>query len=203
MERFTDEYGHKYCFNMVTHYGGKVVVHCPKCSKNAYISIESNEYVLRCGACYYTETQMEAYKYSARGVCQHCERYFNLEVKDEKQMTQKQLNIACPHCQTTNQVPMHRVADYRWRYQDIRDGRDPIFHLELYYLDYFRGKPVWAVNREHLSYLISYTSATLREKPANGPMRTASHSLPVYMKEAKNRDAIVKILHKLQKKFED
>lgn len=203
MERFKDEYGYKYSFGMVTHYGGKVVVHCPKCMKHAYISRESNVYVLKCGSCFYSEMQSEVYKYSARGVCNHCERYFNQEVKDEKKITQKQLNIACPHCHTMNQVPTHRVEDCQWHYNEIRAEEDPIFHLKLYYLDYFRGKPVWAVNREHLNYLISYTSAYLREKPAYGVKRTASHSIPKYMKESKNRESIVKILQKLQNKFEE
>jgi hypothetical protein len=82
----------------------------------------------------------------------------------------------------------------------IQNGKDPIFQLQLYFLDYYRGKPVWALNRIHLNYLLSYISAELREKPASGMMRTASHSIPRYIKDAKNRQSILKILQKLQHK---
>ena len=96
-----------------------------------------------------------------------------------------------------NQVPLRRTLTRTGYYFDIRQGRDPVFHLELYYLDMFRGKPVWGLNRDHLNYLIAYISAGLREKPDNGMKRTASHTLPAYMKEAKNRAAMVKTLRGL------
>ncbi|MEK4056727.1 hypothetical protein MHB84_24440 [Paenibacillus sp. FSL F4-0087] len=72
--------------------------------------------------------------------------------------------------------------------------------MELYFLDYVRGKVVWAVNREHLNYLISYISADLRVKPGNVPVKTASHSIPAYIKNAKNRELVVRTLTKLQHK---
>ena len=69
------------------------------------------------------------------------------------------VHIRCPHCGTGNQAKMHKREVGRGYYQDIRHGRDPIFDLELYFLDYIRGKQIWAVNREHLNYLIAYVSA--------------------------------------------
>jgi hypothetical protein len=73
--------------------------------------------------------------------------------------------------------------------------------VELWFLTSFDNKPVWAFNREHLAYMIDYLSADLREKPiANyAVMRTQADNLPAFMKSAKNRNGIVKVLKKLQK----
>ena len=64
----------------------------------------------------------------------------------------------------------------------------------------FQGKSVWALNREHLAYLIGYLSADLREKPLGIPRKTRADHLPTFMKTAKNRERIVKLLRQMQEK---
>lgn len=64
----------------------------------------------------------------------------------------------------------------------------------------FQGKPVWALNREHLAYLIGYLSAGLREKPPGRANMTQTDHLPTFMKTAKNRERIVKLLRQMQEK---
>ena len=83
---------------------------------------------------------------------------------------------------------------------EIQGGKDPWFGLELWFLTSFQGKPVWALNREHLAYLINYLSADLREKPSGSQKKTQADHLPTFMKTAKNRERIVKLLKKLQEK---
>lgn len=87
---------------------------------------------------------------------------------------------------------------------EVRQGRDPYFHYPLYFRGGFRGKPVWALNREHLRYLIDYLSADLRAVPAGhlerSGMRSQSDRLPAFMKSAKNREGMVKLLTRLQAK---
>lgn len=197
MERFRDEPGYKYAFGAVLHRGEQVAVKCPQCGGLAFVYQGDERREVRCTACFHHEKEPEAYRYAASGVCEACERWFNEEVKDRKQLAQRMIHIRCPHCTAMNQVPLRRTLTCRGYYPDIHQGRDPVFHLELYYLDMFRGKPVWALNRDHLHYLIDYISADLREKPGTGMMRTASHTLPAYMKEAKNRAAMVKTLRGL------
>lgn len=62
-----------------------------------------------------------------------------------------------------------------------------------------RGKTVWALNREHLQYLIDYLSADIRAfQPEDcNSMRSQSDTLPALMKSTKNREGIVKLLTKL------
>lgn len=64
----------------------------------------------------------------------------------------------------------------------------------------FYNKLVWALNWEHLHYLIHYLSADLREKPFStySIMKTQADHLPTFMKTAKNRKGIVKALEKIQ-----
>ncbi|ALP37162.1 hypothetical protein ASL14_14220 [Paenibacillus sp. IHB B 3084] len=168
-QRFKDEYGYKYDFGAVIWREEQVAVHCPRCQEQAFISKSKKDcyYVIRCSHCYYACQEPESFKYDARGVCSHCERYFNIEIHDDRTATHKYTNIDCPHCETHNQVPVHRVASHEWRTNVIQDGKDPIFHLQ-------------------------HTILTM--------MRTASHSIPKYIKDAKNRQAILKILQKLQHK---
>lgn len=95
---------------------------------------------------------------------------------------------------------VHKTAESFSYIGEIRDGREPYFGLELWFLTSFQGKPVWALNREHLAYLIGYLSADLREKPSGSQKKTQADHLPTFMKTAKNRERIVKLLKKLQEK---
>lgn len=89
--------------------------------------------------------------------------------------------------------------------ENIRHGEDPYFHYPLYYQTNFRGNIVWAMNKQHLQYLIDYISAKIRSVDAdfhktNKTMRSQSDRLPTFMKTAKNRESLRKALIKLQKK---
>ena len=96
---------------------------------------------------------------------------------------------------------VHKTAEAFSYIADIQDGREPYFGLELWFLTSFQGKPVWALNREHLAYLISYLSADLREKPMGRAKKTQADHLPTFMKTAKNRERIVKLLKKMQEEW--
>ena len=93
---------------------------------------------------------------------------------------------------------VHKTAEAFSYIADIQNGREPYFGLELWFLTSFQSKPVWALNREHLAYLIDYLSADLREKPLGSPKKTQADHLPSFMKTTKNRERIVKLLKRLQ-----
>ncbi|MCM3783165.1 hypothetical protein M3231_09270 [Neobacillus mesonae] len=202
MRRYTDLLGEPFSFYWVLRTGGRVAVVCPKCRCLAYIQKGMDQAAeVRCTQCLFLDQEKEEGRVTASGVCISCERYFNIEVTDPMQQSLKKINVHCPHCEELNQVPVQiKSPRYYYIYSDIKNGKDPIFQLHLYYSDQYRGKPVWAVNMEHLNYLISYISAELRIKPSAVILRTASHRLPKYMKEAKNRSGIVKTLRKMQYK---
>ena len=95
---------------------------------------------------------------------------------------------------------VHKTAEAFSYAAEIQDEREPYFGLELWFLTSYQGKLIWALNREHLAYLIDYISADLREKPFNIPRKTQADHLPTFMKTAKNRNQIMKLLKKLQEK---
>ncbi|AWB43636.1 hypothetical protein DCC85_04955 [Paenibacillus sp. CAA11] len=201
MHRFVDELGNRFSYEYILYHGGRIDTVCPVCRSLAHVyKEETGEAAARCTKCTYRAAEEPSYRYSANGVCSKCALWFNEELLDKRQFTQKYVHHLCPHCSSLNQVSVHRVPTYRSYHGEIRQGREPIFKLELYFLAYFKGKPVWAMNREHLNYLLAYISADIRQKPTGPVKRTPSYSLPKYMKEAKNREAMVKILNQLQRK---
>lgn len=98
------------------------------------------------------------------------------------------------------QGKVHKTAEAFTYTPEIQGGREPYFGLELWFLTFFQGKPVWALNSEHLEYLIQYLSADIRLKPHNITGMSQSDHLPTFMKTAKNRERIVKLLKKMQEK---
>lgn len=73
------------------------------------------------------------------------------------------------------------------------------FQAELWLQWSFKNDVFWAYNDKHLEYLERYISATLREhKDRTG--FTILEKLPKFYHEAKNREALLKIISKLKNK---
>lgn len=201
LKRFEDEGAYKYSYYAVLHRGERIDVKCPECGGHAYIECANGEVQWRCSQCYAQAVKEEDYEYIGRGYCAVCERWISVEVTDKKQISHSLVHITCPHCGAVNQAEMHKRPTSRGYYREIQNGRDPLFDLELYFLDHVRGKQIWAVNREHLNYLIAYVSADLRVKSGGKMIKTASHSIPAYIKDAKKRETVTRVLSKMQHNF--
>ncbi|OBR64477.1 hypothetical protein A7K91_13370 [Paenibacillus oryzae] len=198
MKRFIDEPPYRYNYYSVLRRGEPIDVKCPRCGGHACITAGENDVEWRCFSCYAKEVKEPLYQYRAKQNCNLCQRWFNVEVTDKKKISHSHTHVECPHCGSVNQCRLQRSEAYRGYYGDIRNGRDPLFGMELYFSDYVRGKAIWALNRSHLDYLIAYISADLRVRAGQAPLKTASHYLPSYMKLAKNRAVMIKTLTKLQ-----
>lgn len=208
MKRFVDQLGEPYSYYSILKEGAHVAVSCPVCSGLARITnVQKNDehgnecaIEVHCTQCLYANQAEDHYHYRASGICRSCERWYNIEINNSKQWTHKHTHIHCPYCDVINQTLLQKTKS-SWHYRsDIQHGHDPIFNLEYYYKDDYQGQPVWAMNLDHISYLIDYISADLREKPSRYLHRTASYRLPRYMKLAKNREAMVKLLTSLREK---
>ncbi len=73
------------------------------------------------------------------------------------------------------------------------------FQAELWLQAPFKNDVFWAYNYNHLEYLESYISATIREHKDRVGF-TLLEKLPKFYHEAKNRDGLLKIIAKLKSK---
>ena len=186
---------------------GGITVACPRCGGAGTVCLEREraKAVFRCGSCRFQEETAASGDSFAQvtGQCPSTGRRFRVFVPREKIRGPKK-RVRCPCCgePVLGEVfPPDRPPVLVL--EEVRQGLDPYFHYPLYFQGSFRGKLVWALNREHLRHLIDYLSADLRTVPAGfrkryKTMRSQADQLPSFMKSAKNREGIVKLLTKLQ-----
>lgn len=180
-----------------------MVVICPECGKagNVHFDKESYTAIFRCESCFAKKETVPCGSsgFEATAQCTSTGRYFRTPIPTSKIHGQK-IRVKCPFCK---EFVVGDVSDKRQIvFSDIRHAEDPFFHYPLYFKASFRGKTVWALNREHLQYLIDYLSADIRTVSCDTGqiLRFQSDRLPTFMKTAKNREGIVKLLTKLQVK---
>lgn len=178
-----------------------ILVKCPKCKGMGIVTADRDSAFFRCTSCgHQLVRDRSIYRYDVHNQCKECDRYYRVDIEDEEKQHFSTLHVKCPYCGAVMVGKVHKQEVAFSYCGEIKNGIEPYFNLELWLLTTFDGKPVWAINREHLSYLIEYISANLREKPFSIPKKTQADHLPTFLKTAKNRDRIVKLLKKLQEK---
>ena len=141
-----------------------IQVKCPKCHGTGVVTADEDNAYFRCLSCgHQVARDRTIYRYDVHNQCKNCGRYYRVDIEDEERQHFSVLHVACPYCGTIMPGEVHKTAEAFSYIGEIRDGREPYFGLELWFLTSFQGKPVWALNREHLAYLIGYLSADLRE----------------------------------------
>ena len=88
--------------------------------------------------------------------------------------------IVCHACGLLMEVPEGKAENY-----------------ELWYAKTFRGHRVWAVNQEHLEFLIAWLSGTVAESDLTIADRAMVECLPKWMVAAKNRPGVLKCLRQM------
>ncbi|MBW1655886.1 hypothetical protein [Flavobacterium quisquiliarum] len=198
MERFQDEN------KWLGHFYNEIFVKCPKCeSKGVLKEIPRNcecgkctTMTFECKSCFH-KIDEPVYQYKALGkhYCSNCYEKFDYEsqiFKERPEMYQ----VKCPHCSFNEEI---KPAILRTRKEPQKDGlvREPWHNLQLWFQKEVRGNVFWVYNQEHLVYLEKYIKADLRERNNNGSGNgTMVSRLPKFIKEAKNRGKLLKILEK-------
>ena len=150
-----------------------IQVKCPRCHGAGVVTADEDDAYFRCLSCGHRMTQdRTVYRYDVHNQCRNCGRYYRVDIEDEAKQRFPVLHVACPYCGATMPGAVHKTAEAFSYGAEIQGGKDPWFGLELWFLTSFQGKPVWALNREHLAYLIDYLSADLREKPSGSQKKT-------------------------------
>jgi hypothetical protein len=130
------------------------------------------------------------------------------------------IDVVCPRCGARAAVTTRPVADTRvlcWPRQFVcttclstatwsaRTNSfcaggpvDPFFRLPLWRTAQCCGKhTLWAFNEAHLTLLHGYVSAKLRERGDPGHRMTLIARLPAWLKSAKHRDEVLRVLARL------
>lgn len=179
-----------------------IYVACPSCHGLAIVTADSQNAYLKCTKCSHTlSVDRTIYRYDVHNRCKSCEQYYRVDITDKKNQHFHSLHVACPHCGFIMSGNIHKTPLAYSYLGEIKHSCEPYFGLELWYLASFDSKAVWALNPQHLAFLIDYLDADLREKPlGNSLTKTQADHLPTFMKLAKNRKKIVKLLKELQLK---
>lgn len=128
-------------------------------------------------------------------VCPRCSKCAKVEIDSVRQDAslgwRSPRKVVCPGC----------AYSKIWTGDSIStgDNRDWYFRLPLWLQVPCCGEILWAYNVYHLNFLEDYVGSALRERRPNKNSALASR-LPAWMKEAKNRDEILKCLRKLREK---
>ena len=108
----------------------------------------------------------------------------------------KKVRLFCLHCghnkEVTAEFDKHRLL--------IKKPANQFFDVELWLQADFKNEQFWAYNDEHLNYLERYINATLRGHKERTHF-TLLEKLPKFYHEAKNREALLKIIAKLKSKL--
>jgi len=196
--------GHRYAGPATVRqsYMTEFVVACPKCRKDALVTTNSG-YVpsagkLTCSNCMHSERSEDLIRYNmiVKRNCDNCGKSINVEIPNLKEPSQ-QVTIPCSHCGITRTFEP-RNEPTRLVYKSIGAATDPVFNLPLWFQAEIKGNHFWAYNRRHLQDIRSYVQAKLRERQSEG-YTTMVERLPQFIKEAKNREAILKTIEQLER----
>jgi endogenous inhibitor of DNA gyrase (YacG/DUF329 family) len=183
------------------HFLSPIYVHCPNCAEKARITQAGEgagtEVKLHCPHCHFTQEPERTYDREVKVYCPDCGYRIEHFQKGVKEI-EEEIAVKCPACQHTHAYKPN-YWDASWRTQSRDEATDPFFHLPLWLSGTVKKQTFWAYNYEHLDYLRRYISAKLRVRSGK------SHSsmvekLPPWMSSKKNRDDLIRLIEKLEKK---
>ncbi|SFI61202.1 hypothetical protein SAMN05421638_0259 [Kaistella treverensis] len=126
-------------------------------------------------------------------VCRGCGKNATATADHDK----KEARMYCLQCGYSKTVSTSvEVAGIRG---DLQIAAHEYFGAKLWFAAPFKSEEFFAFNREHLDYLEAYISATLREHTERSHF-TLLEKLPRFYHEAKNREALLKLIAKLKTK---
>jgi DNA-directed RNA polymerase subunit RPC12/RpoP len=194
-------------FKNLATFANEVLVECPHCKKKAVIIPTLGHHTVpypiefkanfKCNNCYKPINEKLWYgpsiilpKYAT---CSYCGNKLTSNLKVNKY--QNTIKVKCANCKQENQ----KAVSYKLTYADSKQAIDPYFGLQLWLQAPFDSNILWAYNLDHLEYLKNYVGAKLREAASGGKYALA-WKLPNFIKAAKNRDAILKAITRLESK---
>ena len=187
-------------------FSNQIWVKCPNCSEAALVSTTMPGFnapyqfiyssVCTCTSCSYHKTSEETWEGLIQGfvhrTCKHCGTavFHSTEPTMKMRASDK---VTCDNCHQTHEYELE------WRKYTKDRTRDPYMGYELWQAG-VKGNVLWVYNQEHLSYIRDYVSAKLRDVDGRHKYSLIAN-LPQWIKDAKNRDTVVKKLNKLEQQL--
>lgn len=180
------------------YYTGYYLVECPQCHKPA--NVEKG--MLSCPNCMLQKNADDdiLYKAYVKRFCPYCGKEIYAEQSGFK-TPPKEISVTCSHCQATIEYSPN-IESYRKVNslpQDAGLKKDPYFCLPLWLQTEVKGNLFWACNREHMQEIKEYVESDLRERLWPYLM-TMTAKLPAFIKDAKNREDIIKGINRLEQR---
>jgi transcription elongation factor Elf1 len=183
-------------------YHESILVVCPDCGEDAVVKNEYNykQATLECKHCDLKKSGLDLVVYKAiiKFNCPICGHHIHNEQGNLKEKP-KNVPVKCDECDS--RFSIHPKFE-KYLNSNLREEgliHDQVFGCPYYFQEDFKGKLFWARNREHLLEMENYISSELRER-LSYRMRMVE-KLPTFIKEAKNRDALLKILQKWKSSY--
>lgn len=184
-------------------YMNEFAVECPKCKREATIlsdgTFKLGDGRLTCKHCMHAERASDLIRYKSivKRYCDNCGKEFQAIFPGEKEPAPR-IKVPCPHCGTIQEYKP-RIEEYKQGYNVPGPALDPIFSLPLWFQADVRGNVFWAFNRIHLKDIKDYVAAKLRERQT-WKYTTMVEKLPQFIKASKNRDVLIKVIERLEKR---
>ena len=125
-------------------------------------------------------------------MCPKCHQQAIAALNDEA----KEARLRCVHCGYNKSVS--KCVEYaKGKSAELNQAAHLYFEAQLWLKQPFKGDMFWAYNLKHLEYLEAYISAKLREHRDRTHF-TLLEKLPKFYHDAKNREALLKIIKKLK-----
>ena len=178
----------------------EISVECPKCSKEAFVTFDDSWFLnngkVKCFHCMFCQKVEDLIRYNlvVKRNCDNCGKPLEIFIPNQKEKANN-ITASCPNCGVIRTFEPRNEA-YRLIYVEQGKATDPVFRLPLWFQTEIRGNLFWAFNREHLMEIKNYVSSKLRERQTT-THTTMVEKLPTFIKEAKNRDVIVRAIEKL------
>lgn len=192
--RFRDRRQYLWCLSE------RVLVQCPRCKGRAVALRKGPRFA--CSACGNAQSPQRGSdsspwagmaKATVRRRCGWCGRRLSRTVRRGAPHPRK-LRVVCPGCAHTNYFSVI------WWPDPQDDPYDPYFGYRLWLQTRCGSRVLWAYNAEHLVFLRDYVEAGLRERESNANSTLASR-LPRWLKEARNRESILRAAARLEAKL--
>ncbi|MFW2178063.1 MULTISPECIES: hypothetical protein [unclassified Moraxella] len=175
------------------------LVVCPRCNKAS--KVENAEfYCLHChlhlNECdkfhWYGDLQLTT---KSNQSCYHCGSplFYQNVIHAPHDNFSKKITLECEKCQKQNSVTLQKMIIHKYQ------GEDYYFGLPLLLQMSCSHGILWAYNWQHLQDLKAFIQADLRERTKNSGNGSLMSRLPLWIKSAKNREGLLKLITKIEK----